>query len=93
MGQAECENLLGKTKGKVHALKNRLNELMENRKRLSLNEVENYKKTFEQAQVSLRKYIKKFNLRGCSEQWGLYVPQEAYTLLEIQIRVHITPVP
>jgi hypothetical protein len=56
-----------------------------------LAEVEKYKQTFEQKQIALGKKIKKFNLRGCQDEWGLEIPAEAYTALEVRVNIVITP--
>ncbi len=82
----ECKKLLGSIEGTARELVKRLKQMEENRRRLPPAEVKNYIKTFEQKQQALRKKLKKWNTKNCSEETGETIPQEVWALTEIKVR-------
>ncbi len=87
----ECKKLLGSIGVTARNLIKRLRQMEENRRGLSPAEVKNYIKTFEDKQQALRKKLKKWNLKNCSEEIGETLPAVAWELLEIKVHIVIVP--
>jgi hypothetical protein len=64
-------------------------ELLEDRQKLPLPEIKSHIKELKQAQTNLRKLLKKFGARQCTEEWGLELPADVYEVAEIEVRVHV----
>lgn len=82
----ECKKLLGGIGSTAQNLIKRLREMKENNRGLQPAEVKNYIKTFEQRQQALRKKLKKWNTKNCSEETGETIPAEVWELTEIRVR-------
>ena len=89
----ECADLLGQIGAKGKELKKRFADLFARPNHLPLSGVINHVLTFRQQQTNLQKKIKKFNLKGCGDEWGMYLPAEAYEWATIEIHLHyqVTP--
>ncbi|HWX45200.1 MAG TPA: RHS repeat-associated core domain-containing protein [Solirubrobacteraceae bacterium] len=82
----ECKKLLGSIEGLARELLKRLRQMKENKRRLPSAEVKKYINTFEQKQQGLRKKLKKWNFKNCSEEIGETIPREIWELPEIKVR-------
>jgi RHS repeat-associated protein len=82
----ECKKLLGSIGVTVRSLIKRLKDMEVNRRRLTPAEVKNYIKTFEDKQIALRKKLKKWNRKNCSEEIGETLPAEVWALTEVKVR-------
>lgn len=60
--------------------------MKENKRGLPSAEVKKYINTFEQKQQGLRKKLKKWNSKSCSEEIGETIPREIWELPEIKVR-------
>jgi RHS repeat-associated protein len=91
----ECKQLRGSIEVTARNLEKRLRQLQENKRGLSAAEVKNYIKTFEDKQQALRKKLKKWNFKNCSEEIGETIPAEVWQLTEIKVKatIKIVPVP
>jgi HAMP domain-containing protein len=91
----ECKQLRGSIEATARNLEKRLRQLRENKRGLSAAEVKNYVKTFEDKQQALRKKLKKWNFKNCSEEIGEIIPREVWQLTEIKVKatIKIVPVP
>ena len=78
----ECQALQEKIVAKRNELAKRAKNLEENRHNLpekgKKGTVESHQEKFRQAQTNLRKLLKRFNSLGCTDEWGLEVPRDAW---------------
>ena len=81
----ECNYLRVGIEKTAQELVKRLRQLKENKRGLPPSEVKNYIKTFEQKQQALRKKLKKWNFKNCSEEVG-EIPVTIWELTEIKVR-------
>jgi hypothetical protein len=87
----ECHQLLGSIKGTAKVLERRLRQLIVNRRGYPREKVEKYIKSFEDRQQALRKKLKKWNLKNCTEEIGEMIPEAVWQLTEIKLRIVVRP--
>jgi hypothetical protein len=91
--KSECEGLLQKILTRRKDVLERVHALLENPNKLPLAEIKSHIKALKQRQANLRKLLKNFSARQCTDEWGLELPADVYEVVEIEVRVHVTIVP
>ena len=87
--ETECKDKLGKILSRATDLRNRLNGMVYDRKRLPAVELKQYVTAFQQRQRNLIKQIKQFEIGGCTENYGIGLPDNVYMLATVELRVKV----